>query len=856
MRSVEFWKLERYGDSVAIEAGDDAPISYARLAALADAFAAQLPADRQLVALEARNDVAAVAAYLGCLRHRHPVIILSGESLTDGRIVSEYEPNWLYEKRDDKWCLTRLGNRTDTTFTDELAVLLSTSGTTGAPKLVKLSFDNIASNAAAIAEYLRLTADDCAITTLEFCYSYGMSVVNSHLSIGARILLTDESIVSKRFWSLFTSKGATSLAFVPSHFDLLDRIEFAGMTLPTLRYVTQAGGKLHADKTKKYAEIARKMGWSFYVMYGQTEASPRISYVPPDALLANVDSIGMAIPGGEIVLLDESGAEIADAGRTGELVYRGPNVMLGYAESRADLARPRDTVDLRTGDMAQRQDNGYFKIVGRLSRFIKLYGLRINLDEVEAQLRREGYQVYCTGTDETLALFHSGGPDEAALRALVHDRYNIQTSQIFIKKIADVPLLSSGKVDYRTLSAMIAPPKAAARAKIGVKSVFAEALVNNDFDETDSFTSIGGDSLAYLNISLGLEEALGYLPEDWERMPIRDLERLRPKRSAFMSLPIDIIVRNIAIFLVVLDHIMDPGFPGGAIALILLVGHSLAKYDANRLLSGRLGKFLWSKLWRILGIYYFILCSFLIITWGKHDLAEGVAWLALFRTDEYFDTPLYAYWFIAAYAQLILMIAAVWQFSAIKRLFSDNKSAFGYAAVLFGFVTAYFVERLEPTQLYSLNTFSILHVCMLGWCAYFAKTVRQKAIVSAFVIVAIALFWSRSIIAPTEAKVEFFDFSLLAACLAVTWLDRISVPRLFGSFMMWLASLSFYIYLMHMVPLFLYDRFAVVRAHVGRPEKTILTIVLSVVLAVFAARFMALLEAGVRRVRFAGSRAY
>jgi acyl-coenzyme A synthetase/AMP-(fatty) acid ligase/peptidoglycan/LPS O-acetylase OafA/YrhL len=855
MSDSEFWEtLERRGATIAIDPADGAPISYARLAEMADAFASRLPAARQLVALEARNEASAIVAYLACLRHGHPVIILSAESIADGRIVGENEPNWLYTKDNGAWRLSRATDRTDTPFADELSVLLSTSGTTGAPKLVKLSYGNIASNAAAIAEYLELTGADCAITTLDFCYSYGMSVVNSYLSVGARILLTDEPVVSKRFWSLFESKRATSLALVPSHFDLLDRIDFAGMDLPTLRYVTQAGGKLHADKVKRYAHIAQSSGWSLYVMYGQTEASPRISYVPPRDLPANLESIGRPVPGGEIVLLDDAGGEIAGAGKPGELVYKGPNVMLGYAESRTDLAKPRDTFALRTGDIAQRQDNGYFRIVGRLNRFIKLYGLRINLDEVESQLRHAGHAVHCTGNDQALALFFVDDLDQAAIKAFVQDRYNIQASHVFLKRLDEIPLLASGKVNYRALAAQItaAPPDRA--AKLSVREMFVDALGDKvQLRETDSFTSVGGDSLSYLNISLRLEEALGYLPEDWERRSIQELERLRPTGSPWMRLPVEMIVRVVAIFSVVANHLVDAKLDGGAIVLIMLVGYSLAKYDSDRLPTIGLGDFLRSKLPRILGLYYLIVIGYFVLTWGRDGLADTVPWLLLVPNYDELTTGLYAYWFIGAYAQLLLLIGLAWQIPVVKRLFADRKAAFGYVFVVIAFAVALLARRETPASLLYRNTFAILHICLLGWCAFYARSIQDKALVSVLAVLAVILFWSDPSV---EWKPIYFDAFLLGACFAVTWLGGVPLPRRAAAFLMWLASISFYVYLMHMIPVGLLSHYVTLKDHAGWRDKlmtaaflTVVGFALSVILAALASRAVSHVEGRFRLVR-------
>jgi len=200
---LAFWEaFERHGSAVALVTEQGRAVSYSELAGLADAFAGRLPAAAQLVALQACNCVDAIAAYLGCLRHGHPVILLNQESLDDGRIVSIYKPNWTYTFSDSGWQLNHL-SASPGVYADKLAVLLSTSGTTGAPKLVKLSQDNIGSNAASIAEYLGLGPDERAITTLNFFYSFGMSVLNSHLAVGARLVLTDQSVVSPAFWLLF-----------------------------------------------------------------------------------------------------------------------------------------------------------------------------------------------------------------------------------------------------------------------------------------------------------------------------------------------------------------------------------------------------------------------------------------------------------------------------------------------------------------------------------------------------------------------------------------------------------------------------------------------------------------------------
>ena len=208
----------------------------------------------------------------------------------------------------------------------------------------------------------------------------------------------------------------TALAGVPYTYELFDRCGFMDKPLPALRTLTQAGGRLPAESVRRYADWAAARGVAFFVMYGQTEATARMAYLPPDRLAAHPDCIGVAIPGGSFSLIDGDGSEIAAAGTPGELVYRGPNVMMGYAADAADLARGAEVEALATGDIAERTADGLYRIVGRTSRFCKPFGLRISLDEVEAALRRHGWRGVAAGDDSLIAIdtLDSVSPDTVA----------------------------------------------------------------------------------------------------------------------------------------------------------------------------------------------------------------------------------------------------------------------------------------------------------------------------------------------------------------------------------------------------------------------------------------------------------
>ncbi len=266
----------------------------------------------------------------------------------------------------------------------DLALLLSTSGSTGSPKLVRISRRNLLANAGAIVDYLGLSETDRAITSLPLHYCYGLSVLHSHLLAGASVVLTDASVVDPCFADALRNHGVTSLAGVPHTFEMLEHAGADRVGVPSLRLLTQAGGRMAPDAVTRWTARAETWGARFYVMYGQTEATARMAFLPPELAVRRPAAIGRAIPGGELRLEPVDG----QPDDVGELVYRGPNVMMGYAERPDDLAEGALLDELRTGDLARfHADDGVFEIVGRRSRFVKPFGLRIDLDLIEQAVR-------------------------------------------------------------------------------------------------------------------------------------------------------------------------------------------------------------------------------------------------------------------------------------------------------------------------------------------------------------------------------------------------------------------------------------------------------------------------------------
>ncbi|WP_312707826.1 AMP-binding protein [Stenotrophomonas sp.] len=460
---MQFWQLT-HGERVALVQGE-LRINYRELARVADGMAAHLPKQRGMGILAMRSSIEAVALYLGALRGRRQVPLLLQSDIEPtllASLIDQYQPEWLalsartpppqgyttVHSGDDLCIHLRNGYSTGTSPHPDLALLLSTSGSTGSSKLVRLSARNLASNAASIVAYLGLDAEDRAITSLPLAYSFGMSILNSHLGCGGCVVLSEDSLMTQEFWNAARVNSVTSLSGVPATYEILRRMGLARLQLPSLRMLTQAGGRLRDDLVRHFAESALEHGLQFFVMYGQTEASPRISYVPADRLLEKVGSIGLAVPGGRIHI---------DAA-TDELIYEGPNVMLGYAITRAELANADELRGvLHTGDLARVDEEGFHYITGRAKRFLKMSGNRVNLDEVEAMLSATlERQIACSGSDDDLVVFSHGAAAAALdqVRALVQERYKLFGGLVRCIHLQALPLLSNGKIDYPTLRQM------------------------------------------------------------------------------------------------------------------------------------------------------------------------------------------------------------------------------------------------------------------------------------------------------------------------------------------------------------------------------------------------------------------
>ena len=333
-----------------------------------------------------------------------------------------------------------------------LALLLTTSGSTGSPKLVRLSYKNLHENTKSISNYLSINKSEKPITLMPMNYSFGLSIINSHIINGATILLTSKSIMQREFWVFLKKHKATSLSGVPYVFEMLIKLKFFRMSFPSLKTITQAGGKLNNNILNKFAVFCKKSNIKFYVMYGQTEASPRMSYLPPKYLLDKIGSIGLPISGGKFYLIDSLNKKFISNDTVGELVYKGKNVCHGYAKSLIDLENGNENKNiLYTGDLAKRDNDGFYYIIGRKKRFVKLFGNRLSLDHIENHIKNITTNCACVELNNKVLIYLTENNLSEKVINYISSITKIHYSAFEIKIIDKLPLSSNGKINYSKL---------------------------------------------------------------------------------------------------------------------------------------------------------------------------------------------------------------------------------------------------------------------------------------------------------------------------------------------------------------------------------------------------------------------
>ncbi len=800
--AAAFWnELGSYGDAIAL-VDASGTISYRRLVEECDRIAPQLRSDtRQLVLIGLDTSAGSIIHYLAALRSGHAVLVADhkDEALWS-RLCDVYAPELTI--RAPYFDVRKQGDArkaSDTPHPD-LALMLTTSGSTGGFKCVRLTAEGVHQNACAIAKYLELTRSDRALLTLPIHYSYGLSVLHSHLAAGASMVVGLHSMATSSFLDDLVTYGATSFAAVPYSFEMLERMHFRDRVFPALKYVTQAGGRLDPRTVAAYGEWAQRGGKRFVVMYGQTEAGPRISWLPPQFTTLYPESIGVAIPGGTLALKDESGAEIRASNVHGELVFRGPSVMMGYATTREDLVKGREVTELRTGDVGYANAEGLYFLVGRLARFAKLYGKRFSLDEAEQYLGTLGYSdSVCVSNDRSLYIVGVAAPLPEEIRRLFLQRFGLASNDVHGVQLQKLPRLSSGKPAYREILAkaesIAAPTRvthAASRSE-AVRGIFQRAFPNREIAQSDTFVRLGGGSLLYVTVSTALEKCLDGLPADWEARSIQELSShdARPvdvSASHFRSMETSIVFRGIAPLLIVLYHVGLDSAAGGAYLLLIVLGLNFARFHRADVLSGDLRKIASSTTINVLLPYWLVVAAY--------QLQEGVLALPeLILADNFLGghtrTP-FPTWFVQASVQSIAIACVLGCIPWLRRQFIRRPFEIAFC----GFIVAVGSFLVSPAlPVWSQNEWRLTWVIWLfalGIAVHECRTVQHRALLSAAIIAIVPwLLLDQSI-----SRVLI----VTAGTLALLWVQRFKIPAWAVTPLALLGSASLFIYMLHPIP--------------------------------------------------------
>ena len=443
-----FKRLSFFKKKIALISEFNKKISYASLLKKAKQFSYNLREEKSLVFLIGKNNLETIIAYVSFINKGYAVFFVDFRinEIFLQKLINKYKPAYIFcENRDslksynlffkqNHYSLFDRKNKIKINLNKELMLLMQTSGSTGSSKLVRLSYENVESNTSSIIKYLKIRKKDITITTLPISYVYGLSIVNTHLKSGATIVLTNKSVVENLFWDLFKKYKITSFGGVPFQYDIIVKIFKRGVPR-SLKYSTQAGGKMNEKLIKNLIKIYSDSKKKFIQMYGAAEATSRMSYLKWEDAPKKIGSIGKSIPGGKFFLRGKNG-EIKKSFVNGELIFKGKNVSLGYAKKISDLSLSnKNNKILNTGDLAFRDEEGFYYIVGRKNRYTKIYGSRVSLSDLENILSKKGIEVVMKATEENqiLSFFKNKKDIKRGIKYL--SKLTLINPKVFISKI-------------------------------------------------------------------------------------------------------------------------------------------------------------------------------------------------------------------------------------------------------------------------------------------------------------------------------------------------------------------------------------------------------------------------------------
>lgn len=456
---------KRYSNRIAFILDDGTQYTYEQVWNMQNNLAKEIET-KSLICIFTDNDIGSIIGYLTCILNSHVAMLIPNDldKSEIKNILKHFLPDYIFGGKGNcfeyvdgyietfnylGYCLFKYVQKQSFNMDSQLQLLLYTSGTQGNSKWVRISKKNLRYNTASICDYLSLTQDSRAITSLPISYTYGLSVLNSHLFCGGSIVITKNKVFQKEFWNLMKKYKISFFAGVPYTYECLKKIGIGNKMLPYLRIMTQAGGRFTKNQQLYWGDYAQRKDKKFFIMYGQTEATARISYLPAEDCLRKLKSVGIAISNCEIYIVNDNKQRIVENMMEGEIVCGGKSVSMGYAKKRSDLALG-DTNNgiLYTGDVGYKDDEGYLYITGRKSRFAKICGKRISLNAIEKYLEdlfgKEGVVI----SDDTKIYLYLHSPLSDEQIKILLKKISFKVNVFEIKRWEELPLGRNGKIIY------------------------------------------------------------------------------------------------------------------------------------------------------------------------------------------------------------------------------------------------------------------------------------------------------------------------------------------------------------------------------------------------------------------------
>ena len=423
--------------------------------------------EREIVFLLVDNNLESILALIACDIKNSVVMLLPSkiDKLALNNLIKSYNPKIIFSKSISKikhknfikkknyydYEILINKNKTYKIKNDSLFLLLSTSGSTGSAKNVKISHENLIFNTTSIIKSLKMHSSNRCITTMPLNYVYGLSIINTHLFSGASIVLTSYSFFQKEFWQILKKYKVNNFGGVPYNYEILSKIGLKKDKLKTIKYFTQAGGHMD-EKTKKILfNFCLKTNKKLFVMYGAAEATARMSILQWDDLKTKFDSIGKPLINCEFDLINSKGKKILKPNTPGELVFKGNNVFKGYAKRFLDLNKIENIQKLKTGDLGYIDNEGFYYIVGKKSRYIKLAGNRISLDEIEKILKRVKIDSICTqNLKDKIDVYINIKPKKIDIKDYISKKLNLNKIFFEIFLIKKFPRNKNNKINYNS----------------------------------------------------------------------------------------------------------------------------------------------------------------------------------------------------------------------------------------------------------------------------------------------------------------------------------------------------------------------------------------------------------------------